>query len=84
MIPTLYFVSSTTIVDRVGIFLVPLQIFVLARAPLVFGHNRRQNIAILALIILYSLAAELVWLNFGNEAQSWLPYRNLLWEEVFA
>lgn len=83
MVPLLYYVTSTTILDRLGIFLVPLQIFVLARAPLVFSPTGRQNVAILLMIILYSLAAELVWLNLGNEARSWLPYRNLLWEKFF-
>jgi len=83
MLPLLYYVNSTTIVDRLGIFLVPLQIFVLARMPLVFGRRGRQNMTLLSAIILYSLAAELVWLNLGNEARSWLPYRNLLWEELF-
>lgn len=84
MLPLLYFVNSTTVVDRIGIFLIPLQVFVLARAPLVFGHKGRQNFAFLMAIIFYSLAAELVWLNLGNEARSWIPYRNLLWEDAVA
>jgi hypothetical protein len=83
-IPMLFLVSSTTIVDRIGIYLAPLQIFVLARAPLVFGRNRRQNIFLVLMVILYSSAAEVVWLNFGTEAQSWIPYRNYLWEELSA
>jgi hypothetical protein len=83
--PMLFAVSSTTIVDRLGIFLVPIQIFVLSRLPVVFGQGSRTNLAIVVVIILYSLAAELVWLNFGNEAKYyWIPYRNVLWESWFA
>jgi hypothetical protein len=84
LVPMLYFVPSTTIVDRVGIFMVPLQLFVLSRVPLAFSHERQQNVAFVFAIILYSLAAELVWLNFGTEALSWIPYRNLLWEQLYS
>jgi hypothetical protein len=79
-IPMLYLVSSKTIVDRLGIYLAPLQIFVLGRAPLVFGRNRKQNFVLVVAIILYSFAAEVVWLNFGAEARAWIPYRNYLWQ----
>jgi len=79
-IPLLYLVPSKTIVDRFGIYLAPLQIFVLARAPFVFGRNKRQNFLLVAAVILYSFAAEVVWLNFGTEARSWIPYRNFLWD----
>lgn len=83
MVPLLSFVSSNTIVDRIGIFLVPLQLFVFSRVPSIFGEENRENTGLLVLIILYSFAAEFVWLSFGNEAQSWIPYRNLLWERLF-
>jgi hypothetical protein len=83
--PMLFAVSSTTIVDRLGIFLVPLQIFVLSRLPTIFTKHDRSNVVIIILVILYSLAAELVWLTFGNEAKySWIPYRNVLWENWFS
>lgn len=81
-IPMLYLVPSKTIVDRLGIYLAPLQIFVLARTPIVFGRSSRQNFLFVAAVILYSLAAELVWLNFGTEARSWIPYRNYLWDKL--
>lgn len=80
--PMLYFVSSKTIVDRLGIYLAPLQIFVLARIPLVFSRGKQQNVALVIGIILYSLAAEIVWLKFGAEARAWLPYQNYLWQRL--
>lgn len=82
-IPMLYLVPSKTIIDRFGIYLAPIQVFVLPRIPTVFGQNRKQNFLLAALVILYSFAAEVVWLNFGTEARSWIPYRNYLWENWF-
>ena len=83
LLPMLFFVESSTIVDRFGVFLVPLQIFVLSRVPLVFGRQGLQNVGFVLLIALYSLATELVWLNFGNEARNWIPYRNIVAERLF-
>lgn len=83
-LPLMLFVSSSTIVDRVGIFIVPLQLFVLSRAPLVFGGTRQQNFGFLLVVIGYSLAVQAIWFSFGTEANSWIPYRNYLWETVFA
>ena len=84
MAPLLYVIPSTTIVDRLGIYFVPLQILVLSRLPLVWSHTRKQNMAIVAGVLLYSLAAEVVWLTVGVEARNWVPYRNYLWENWFA
>jgi hypothetical protein len=84
-IAMLYFVSSNTIVDRLAIFLVPIQMFVLSRAPFVFGEERRANVVLIFLVVAYALAAEYVWLTYGNEAKyHWIPYRNIIWENLFA
>lgn len=82
-LPMVFIVKSTTVVDRLVVFLVPLQMFVLSRLPLLFGDRRRQNVLLLSMVVVYSLAAELVWLNFGNEARHWIPYKNFLWESAF-
>lgn len=76
----MFVVSSTTVVDRVGIYLIPLQMFVLSRVPVVFGSGRRQNTLPLALIIAYSLSVQVVWLDFGTFSKPWVPYKNYLWD----
>ena len=70
---------SSTAVDRVSLYLIPLQIAVLARLPLAFGHADRQNMLLVVAVIAYSLAVELVWLNFGQFSRCWVPYQNFLW-----
>ena len=70
-------VASSTAVDRLALYLLPLQIFVGSRLPDTFllgitPENWNQ------LLILFSLAVLLVWLLFAGHSYLWLPYRNLL------
>lgn len=70
-------VASSTAVDRLALYLIPLQLFVGSRLPdtRLFGINPSQwN----QLLIAFSLAVLLVWLLFASHSQYWLPYRNLL------
>ena len=70
-------VASSTVVDRLALYLIPLQLFVGARLPdtRLFGVNATQWTQ---LLIAFSLAVLLVWLLFATHASAWLPYRNLL------
>ncbi|WP_309662912.1 EpsG family protein, partial [Sphingomonas sp.] len=61
---------SSTAVDRLALYITPLQIAVLARIPLAY----RSNIAKF-LIILYSFAVQFVWLNYADNAGAWVPYQ---------
>lgn len=76
----LFFVESSTIVDRLGLYLSPLQIFVLSRVPTIFGTKSRQNLLMLSAILAYSLTIEVGWLRYGTWGHAWLPYRNYLWD----
>ena len=62
-------IASSTAVDRLALYVMPLQIAVLSRFPLIFG--RRMGTLI---VVLYSLAIEFVWLNFATNARYWIPY----------
>ena len=62
---------SSTAVDRLSLYLMPLQIVVLSRVPFVFGT---RYLAI-SLVVAYCFAIQFVWLNFATHAQYWLPYQ---------
>lgn len=79
-IALLFVVRSTTVVDRVGIYLIPLQIYVLSRLPIVFGSRFRQNMLVVSGIIVYSGAVQFTWLNYGTWGSSWVPYKSYLWD----
>lgn len=67
----LVLLPSTTVVDRLSLYLIPLQLAVLPRLAYLFrGRNLGRH-----LIILYSALVLFVWLNFAVHARYWLPYQ---------
>lgn len=73
----LFTIASSTAVDRIALYFIPLQLFVGSRLPdtRIFGFSPgawRQYLVFLSLAVL------LVWLIFAVHARYWLPYRNLL------
>jgi hypothetical protein len=77
----LYFISpSSTAVDRFALYYQPLQILVWSNIPDVWGKTAANNrISILLIISFYALV-ESVWLFWGHNAKTWLPYRFYWWE----
>ena len=73
----LFTVASSTAVDRLALYLIPLQLFVGSRVPHTCLFNISQG-SWNQLLILFSLAVLLVWLFFAANSTYWLPYRNLL------
>lgn len=76
MLPVLFFSPSSTVVDRISLNLLPLQLAVLSRFPQwlttpVLGRM---------LVVGYSALVLFVWLNFAIHAGDWIPYRNLLFD----
>lgn len=74
-LPLTLLVSFTTAIDRVGLFLIPIQLLTFSRAPYVFAKSKRANPQILLSVILYSAVVQLVWLKFASHAESWVPYK---------
>lgn len=64
-------VSSSTVVDRLALYVLPLQLAIIARIP---GHLV-SNGSGRAFVIVYALAIQYVWLNFAAHARYWLPYQ---------
>jgi len=79
-LPALIVSPSSTAVDRVALYWIPIQIFVLSRLPLVLARGPRSENVIRVLVVLYSLLVLLVWLNFGDNSVYWLPYKFYPWE----
>lgn len=74
----LFVVTSSVIVDRLAMYLIPLQMFVLARIPIVAAQSPNPSIAWRALVVAYSAAVLYVWLTYGHYSGGWLPYRSYL------
>jgi hypothetical protein len=74
-VPMLFIATSSVIVDRLAIYLIPLQLFVFGRLPWAFLDRGRPNGQIALLIVLYSGAVQATWLNAASHAEYWLPYK---------
>jgi len=68
---------ASTAVDRMALYLIPLQLVVWARFPMLVQGHIERNSAIL-MIIAYSAVVQFTWLFFGTHAGCWVPYENLL------
>ena len=62
---------SSTAVDRLSLYLMPLQIVIVSRLPFVYAS---RYLAV-GLIVAYCFAVQFVWLNFAVHAEHWLPYQ---------
>ncbi len=70
---------SSTAIDRLALYLIPVQIVILSRLPGLLGERDRPSLSLVTAVVAYSLVVELVWLNFGQFSWAWLPYQNYLW-----
>jgi hypothetical protein len=72
----LYILPSSTAVDRLALYIIPLQLFVLSRVPDAFpNRDGSRNAQLVLLVVVYSALIQFVWLNFANHAEYWLPYQ---------
>jgi hypothetical protein len=70
----LFFTTATTAVDRLALYLIPLQIFVFSRLPMLAGDRTSSRSQIHFILILYCASVQFVWLNFADNARYWVPY----------
>jgi hypothetical protein len=71
----LFVLPSSTAIDRIALYIIPLQLAVLSRLPDAFPHrDGERNAQLVVGVILYSAVIQFVWLNFANHAEYWVPY----------
>jgi hypothetical protein len=67
----LQFMPSSTAVDRLALYLIPLQLAVLPRLGQILGARGLGSFVVVG----YSFAVMFVWLNYAQHAEDWLPYQ---------
>jgi hypothetical protein len=65
---------STAALDRLALYLIPIQIVVLARMPNLLTRSHSPSAEYKYLIVVYCAVVQFVWLNFANHADYWIPY----------
>ncbi|MBA3511518.1 EpsG family protein [Sphingomonas sp.] len=68
-------VETTVAVDRLALYIIPLQLFVFSRLPIVFSRNGTPATGVLLMVILYSALVQFVWLFYANHSKFWIPYQ---------
>jgi len=69
--------KSSTVVDRLALYCIPLQMFVGSRLIDLKLVNVPKSVA-LSLIVAAAAMVQFVWLNYAITAFAWLPYQNIL------
>lgn len=70
---------SSTAVDRMALYWIPLQLVVLSRLPLALGRPNGKNVGLSLAVIGYSALVLLTWLIFAKTSYAWLPYQFYPW-----
>ena len=68
---------SSTAVDRIALYFIPVQLLVFARLPLLAKRTGERQLLSLGVFSYYALVL-FVWMNYAAHAQYWLPYQNYL------
>ncbi len=74
----LIFLSSSTVIDRLALYAIPIQLLVASRFPDFKLFKARPKV-LNALVIIFAFTVQFVWLNFATHSVMWIPYDNLLW-----
>ena len=75
MFAALLSTGFSTALDRMALYLIPLQLVVFSHLPDALGRANGRNTAIVFGILIYFAAIQFVWLNYANNAKRWLPYQ---------
>ena len=74
---------SSTAVDRVALYWIPIQIYVGSRLPDALGSKTASRKFWVVTIIAYCAIVQMVWLVFGDTSYAWIPYKFFLWEWIW-
>jgi hypothetical protein len=67
----LFVTSSSAVIDRLALYIAPLQIVILSRVPFVYFGGFMGRF----LVVAYALAVQYTWLNYATHARYWIPYK---------
>jgi len=70
---------SSTAVDRVALYLIPLQLFVWSSLPNVLAKQKALRLFWVNALVIYSAAVLFIWFSVGDFSSSWIPYQFYPW-----
>lgn len=73
-VPMVVFTPYSTAIDRVALYLIPLQLYVYSYLPELFGETILKNIVAFFISACYFFML-IFWMAFSQYAEYWIPYR---------
>lgn len=73
---------ASTAVDRVALYLIPIQLVVFSRLPMLFSVSNGRATVVRIIVVYYAFVL-FVWFNYGTHAKYWLPYQNYITLDLF-
>lgn len=70
-----FFIRSTVPLDRLSVYVLPLQVWVWSKVPTAFSGRRVPDLVLTILVIGYSAVSLWLWLAFANHSRYWVPYK---------
>ena len=70
LLPMLFLLPSSAAVDRLALYIIPLQLAVMSRPRIVMVSERLGTVV----IICYAAAVQFTWLTYAHHARYWVPY----------
>jgi hypothetical protein len=80
MLVLFFLISASTALDRIALYMIPLQLVIFSRLPDAFGEDTVSRTFIFILILSYYAFVMFVWLHFSYHAYLWIPYKSFLVE----
>lgn len=80
-VPAVMLYPSSTVIDRLGLYLLPVQCFVFSRLPDALARNAQQRLMFAVGILLLYITVFYTFIVFGDHAAAWVPYRFYLFED---
>jgi hypothetical protein len=72
------FEDQSVILDRLSLYFVPIQLFVLSRLPGIFGRDQTSQLLLVLFVVVYCFAVQFTWLNYAVHSRFWVPYQIVL------
>lgn len=69
---------SSTLVDRLGLYMIPIQLMVFGHLSSVMAKKPQEGGLINLFAVLYFAVVQYVWFNYAKSVFAWVPYHSLL------
>lgn len=67
-------ISASSGVDRLSLYLIPIQAVAYANLPYCVRRDRTTDVAVVIGLVFYAFLVQYTWLNYANNARYWTPY----------